>query len=79
MRVLVVFIVSMKVIMFQQLVKMLVLVALRDVKPYAGQHERSTCRELYGKWLAEGHHRPYRPSERRDGKVGSGARCAEIP
>jgi hypothetical protein len=74
----VVFVVSMKVIMFQQLVDILMLVVFRDMEPHAPQHERSTRCERYGERLAERHHGGHRAGERRDGKLGSGARSAEI-
>jgi hypothetical protein len=77
-RVLVVLVVVMLVLVLERLVVVLVLVALRDMEPHTGQHERATGGELYGEWLAERRHGGDSAGERCDGKVGSGACCAEI-
>lgn len=76
--VLMVLVVSMKVVMLERLVHVLVLMVLRDMEPHPRQHERAARAELDGERLAERGHGGQRAHERRDGEVGAGPCRAQV-
>jgi hypothetical protein len=78
MTVLVVGIMAMTMGMGEQRVLVLVLMALGEMKPQPGQHQRASERELRGERLSEGHNCENGADKGRGGEVGAGPRGADV-
>ena len=77
-RVPVVCIVSMVVLVFERLVRMLVLMAFGEMHPKPEPHQETGEREVRGHRLVQEADRQHRPDKRRERKIGAGARRPEM-
>lgn len=79
MRMLVMLIVYVRVVVLHRLMRVRMLVPLGEMQPHAKRHQRCRNPEENRRLLAQHDRSKGGAEERGHGKIGSGARCSEVP